>query len=263
MPHPVGAEARNSDERAALIWKRLAEEKKALRCPEGYRWEDVGKDGRRLAELDQKRKDGELTPQEEAEDLHLTARVLSHQNSAEHAEREQLSARLAMLAGKWRGYSIAETEQEEFDRLRLLLRDVVTGPFDEWIMDPVAFPFYLQVCFDARMRGWPEPTVEEAHEMLAAKQSSADIIRMPSCPPGPDPDNVDFPAWLRGEVCYQPWQLRKAAYKRFGKYGSLTFEELSVALIREEEIVWEHELHPYFAWVLKFHDRAAKGGKPL
>lgn len=261
-------------EQRAVLMKKLAEQKKRLRCPEGYRWEDVDRDRHRLNELSQRRKDGELAPQEKAEELHLNARVLAHENSAEHAERaqlfdrqaaerKQLFERLTELSGKWHDYSMIEGEQEQFDSLRSRLHDTARDLSDEPFRDPVSFPFYRQVCLEARMRGQPEPTVEEADELLAAKVSSAETVREPNCPAGPDSDDVDFEAWLRGELTYQPWQLRKAARERFETHHNAQINELVVALVGEEDLVPKHELHPYFVWILKQYDAATKDGKPL
>jgi hypothetical protein len=43
----------------------------------------------------------------------------------------------------------------------------------------------------------------------------------------------------------------------------LKFIELVAGLVCDEEAVPKHELHPYFAWILKLYDRAIKDGKPL
>jgi hypothetical protein len=59
-----------------VLTKRLALAKKSLRCPEIYRWEDLAKDQGRLSQLAAKRKAQGLTPAKDAEEIHLTARVL-------------------------------------------------------------------------------------------------------------------------------------------------------------------------------------------
>ncbi len=96
--------------------------------------------------------------------------------------------------------------------------------------------------------------------MLAAKRSSADIIRDSAKGPKegqPGPEDVDLAAWLRGETRYPPWRLRKASYERFGKYyTALIVPDLVVALVRDEEVVFEDELSPYYAWVLRIYDEA-------
>jgi hypothetical protein len=96
--------------------------------------------------------------------------------------------------------------------------------------------------------------------MLAAKRSSADIIRDPAKLPTerqPGSEDVDFAAWLRGEVCYPAWLLRKAAHARYGGYSRARIvPDLVVALVRDEAVVLEEELSPYYAWVLRTYDEA-------
>ena len=63
--------------------------------------------------------------------------------------------------------------------------------------------------------------------------------------------------WLRGEVRCEPRLLRKAAYARYGKYyRTRIVPELMVALVRDEEVVFEDELSPHFAWVFRIYDEA-------
>jgi hypothetical protein len=240
------------EQQQEVLEKQLALAKKSLRCPETYRWEDLAKDNARLSLLSAKRKAQDLTPVEEAEELHLTARTFSHENSAEHAERERRRDRQNVLYAKWKDYSITEAEQQEFDDLRASLRD--TDP------DPVSWDFDWQLCLEARIRGWQSPTSEDCEKMLAAKGSSADIIRDPAKPPRegpPESEDVDFAAWLRGEVRYPAYLLHKAAYARFGKAHDIPIvPDLVVALVRDEEVVFEDELSPHYAWVLRIYDEA-------
>lgn len=252
-----------------VLIKRLALAKKTLRCADAYRWDDLARDQKRLSKLAAKRKAQGLTPAEDAEQIHLTARAFSHENSAEHAEREhehaereRLRRRRRELYAKWKEYAISRDEQVEFDRLRATLRPTDSGLFG----DPVRLDFHWQLSLEARIRGLAEPTSEEVDKMLAAKESSADIMRDPRRPPKQaprGPEDVDFPAWLRGKVSYQPWLLYKAAAKYYGvKYlhGTIV-PDLMVALVRDEEVVFEHELSPYFAWVLQIYDEELKTGK--
>jgi hypothetical protein len=235
-----------------VLRKRLALAKKSLRCPETYRWEDLAKDQGRLSQLAASRKAQDLTPAEDAEEIHLTARTFSHENSAEHAERQRWRDRLDTLYAKWQDHSITEAEQEEFDVCRAKL-----GNIDS---DPVGWHFHLQLWLEARIRGRPQPTSEDTRKMLAAKGSSADIIRNPAKPPkgGFDSEDVDFAAWLRGEVRYPPWLLRREASARYRKYyaGFPIEPDLMVALVRDEAVVSEDELSPYYAWVLRTYDEA-------
>ena len=252
-----------------VLIKRLALAKEALRCADAYRWDDLAQDEERLFFLAAKRKAQGLTPAEDAEQIHLTARAFSHENSAEHAEREhehaerkQLERRQSELYAKWRHDAISPDEQVEFDRLRATL-----GPTDNGLFgDPVRLDFHLQLSLEARIRGLPEPTSEEVDKMLAAKESSADIMRNPRRPPKQapgGPEDVDFAAWLRGEVSYQPWLLRKAAASTTVLNTSMAPIEpdLMVGLVRDEKVVPEHELSRYFAWVLRIYDEALKAGK--
>jgi hypothetical protein len=242
--------------------KRLAQAKKSLHCPEAYHWDDVAEDQKRLCHLAAKRKAQGLTPAEDAEQIHLTARAFSHENSAEHAERElehiereRLRRRRSDLYEKWRQYAISSDEQAEFDHLRATLR-----PTD----DPIRGEIHDQLSLEAKIRGLPKPTAEEVDKMLAAKASSADMIRKPARPPKQwphGPEDVDLAAWLRGEVSYMPSLLRMAAYPPYGGNSSPVVPDLMVALVRDRELVFEHELAPYFAWVLRIYDEA-KSGKP-
>ena len=185
------------EEQQDVLRKRLAVAKKSLRCPETYRWEDLAKDNGRLSQLAAKREAQGLTPPEDAEEIHLTARTFSHENSAEHTERERRRDRRNALYAKWKDYSITEAEQQEFDDLRASLRDI--DP------DLVRWDFHHQLCLEAQIRGRPSPTSEDFKKMLAAKRSSADIIRDPSKPTKEwqaGSEDVDFAAWLRGEARY-------------------------------------------------------------
>ena len=161
LPHWWTKGEGSYEEQQHVLRKRLAPAKKSLRCPETYRWEDLAKDNGRLSQLAAKREAQGLTPPEDAEEVHLRARTFSHENSAEHAEREGRRDRRNALYAKWKDYSITEEEQQEFDDLRASLRDI--DP------DPVSWDFHRQVCLEARIRGLPEPTPEEVYKMLAAK----------------------------------------------------------------------------------------------
>jgi hypothetical protein len=252
-----------------VLIKRLALAKEALRCADAYRWGDLAQDRKRLSYLAAKRKAQALTPAEDAEQIHLTARAFSHENSAEHAERqhehaerERLWRRQRELYAKWKQYAISPDEQVEFDRLRA----TVSPTDNDWASDPVRWDFHLQLSLEARIRGLPKPTSEEVNKMLAAKESSADIMRNPPRPPKQKPEgpeDVDFAAWLRGEVSYQPWLLSNAAAKYYGsKYLTAPLvPDLMVALVRDKKVVFEHELSRYFAWVLRIYDEALKTGK--
>ena len=259
-----------------VLIKRLALAKEALRCADAYRWDDLAQDKERLFYLAAKRKAQGLTPAEDAEQIHLTARAFSHENSAEHAEREhehaerkhehaerkRLERRRSELYAKWKQYAISPDEQVEFDRLRATLRPTDNGLFG----DPVGLDFHLQLSLEARIRGLPTLTSEEADKMLVAKESSADIMRNPRRPPKEvpaGPEDVDFPAWLRGEVNYPPWLLGKAATKYYGvKYlNGPIVPDLMVALVRDKKVVPEHELSRDFVWVLRIYDEALKAGQ--
>jgi uncharacterized protein YnzC (UPF0291/DUF896 family) len=259
LPHWWTKGEGSYEEQQDVLRKRLALAKKSLRCPETYRWQDLAKDNGRLSQLAAKRKAQGLTPPEDAEEIHLRARTFSHENGAEHAEREGRRDRLDALYAKWKDYSITEAEQQEFDDLRASLRDI--DP------DPVRSDFRGQLFLEARIRGLPEPTPEEADKMLAAKESSADIIRGPAKTPRqwqPGSEDVDFAAWLRGEIRYPPYLLRKAAYARYRNYHNAStpvVPDLVVALVRDQEVVFEDELSPYFARVLQIYDEALNSGK--
>ena len=247
------------EEQQDVLRKRLAVAKKSLRCPETYRWEDLAKDNGRLSQLAAKREAQGLTPPEDAEEIHLTARTFSHENSAEHTERERRRDRRNALYAKWKDYSITEAEQQEFDDLRASLRDI--DP------DLVRWDFHHQLCLEARIRGRPSPTSEDFKKMLAAKRSSADIIR--------DPIEADegVASRLRGRrLCrlaarggpLPDVSLRKAAYARYRNYhitSTPVVPDMMVALVRDQEVVFEDELSPYFAWVLRIYDEALKSGK--
>ncbi len=97
---------------------RLAEAKNSLHCPKAYHWDDLAKDQTRHSDLAEKRQAQGLTPPEDAEEIHLTARIFAHENSAEYAERERLRLRRRELYEKWKQYAISPDEQVEFDHLR-------------------------------------------------------------------------------------------------------------------------------------------------
>jgi transcriptional regulator with XRE-family HTH domain len=293
-------EAKGSYLQPQDLIKRFELAKKSLRCPETYRWDDLAKDHRRLSQLAAKRKAQGLTPLEVAERFHLKARAFSHENSAEHAERErakeqerlsQLAARrkaqsftapevaekihftarafshekaehaerkpwrdrFDALYAKWLDYSITEAEQEEFDVCR-------RANFRDGDGDPVGWHFYHQLWLEAKIRGQPSPTPYDAEKLLAAKRSSADIIRDPAKLPTEQQtssEDVDFAAWLRGEARYPPWLLRKTAFARYGQYSDARIvPNLMVALVRDQAVVLEEELSPYHAWVLRIYDEA-------
>jgi hypothetical protein len=102
--------------------------------------------------------------------------------------------------------------------------------------------------------------------MLAAKETSADIIRNPRRPPKQTPggpEDVDFAAWLCGEVSYPPVLLGKASTKYYGvKYlNAPLVPDPMVALVRDKKVVPEHKLSRDFAWVLQIYDETLKAGK--
>ena len=60
------------------IGKRRAERVARVKFPDGYTSVDRGADRKRLDELNSKRRSGKkLTPEEDAEEAHLTVRVLN------------------------------------------------------------------------------------------------------------------------------------------------------------------------------------------
>jgi hypothetical protein len=268
-----GTTSEGSDKRRRdALTQDLAEAKKLLHCPEGYRWKDLKMDQTRLLELAEIRKVQGLSPEEDAEEIHLTARALSHENSAEHAERESENAKLerlerrrSELCKKWERYEISPDEQKEFDSLRAILRP--TDRKKTWFgaLDPVERHFSQQLRREAWYRGLPEPTTEEIDKLWAEQDSSKDIVRYG--PPEPealpdDPRDLDLAAWLRGEVRYELWRLHKAAYAIYGKYSTLPiYPDLVVALVREQKVVPKRELCPYFAWYLMLYDEGVKNGR--
>jgi hypothetical protein len=259
--------------------KKLTAAKKPLRCPDRYRWEDVARDQQRLNELGKKA--GGRKPPEEAEALHLNARILSHENSEEHAERNRKDAemralreRIGELYWKWVYYEIDDDEQKEFDRLRSVpIARLSIGEFDFSIThpetDPVLDIYHHQLCTEARYRGQPEPSREDVAKLLAAKGSSAEIPRYARWRKGPaekrqPTDEIDFAAWLRGEIAYEPWRMRKAVHERLGTYYPRTIvPELMIGLVRDHKIVPDDELVPYFGWLLRLRDEAIREGRPL
>jgi hypothetical protein len=247
---------------------KFAAEKKALRCSPSYRGEDAKRDWERLRELGDIRNTRVLTPEEDFEETHLTARALSYENSAEYADRKALEdERRALrearnkLYKKWKDYSINETEQQEFDRLRAILNEIDADSVHPNSRDPVYSDFRHQLAMEAKIRGRPEPRPEEIRQQLAEMESSADIIRR-SFPPLPKqapagPQDVDLAAWLRGEVSYPPWLLSKAVP---AEYRNLPIELMMIGLVRNEKLVSELELSPYFSWILYIYNRELKRG---
>jgi hypothetical protein len=66
-------------------------------------------------------------------------------------------------------------------------------------------------------------------------------------------DDVNFESFLRGEVRYQPFQLRMAAKKRYHKNysaGDQFMRSLIEDLVRDEKLIPEDELCPQFKRLL-------------
>jgi hypothetical protein len=243
----------------------FAEEKKKLRCAPTYRGEDSQRDWKRLWELARIREARVLTPQEDDEEIHLTARALSYENSAEYAERQALDDERKALKNernvlrdtrdklykKWRNYNISKIEQQEFDRLRAILNKTDS--------DPVYPDFSHQLYMEARIRGLPVPTPEQTKKRMAEIQSSLHIVHRSFRPPEQDPVgavDVDLAAWLRGEVTYPPWLLHEAA----PEYVDTPIELFMIDLVRNDKLIDELELSPYFAWILWIYDDELKRG---
>jgi hypothetical protein len=268
-----GTTSEGSDKRRRdALTQELAEAKKLLHCPEDYRWKDLKEDQTRLFALAKIRKVQGLSPEEDAEEIHLTARVLSHENSAEHAERESENAQLerlerrrSELCEKWLRHTIGPDEQIEFDRLRAILRPTDRKKSGLSAFDLVESHFSTQLCDEAWYRGLPEPTTEEIEKLFAEKVSSKDIVRYGAPEPEvlpDDPRDLDLAAWLRGEVIYENWRLCVAVKAIYGKYSNLPIKpDLVVALVREQKVVSEGELCPYFAWCLMLYDEGVKNGR--
>jgi hypothetical protein len=242
---------------------KLAEEKKKLRCAPNYGREDVSRDWQRLRHLAQIRKARPLTPEEDAEEIHLTAR----KKTAEYAEREALDNKHRALLEKrdklyekWKDCTLSKNEQQEFDRLRAILNTIDADSVHADFRDPVYSDFSHQLCMEARIRGMPKPSQEEVGKRLAELESSVDIVRQNFRPPKrapAEPKDVDLTAWLRGEVSYPPWLLRKAAPD---KYCNAPIELIMIGLVRDENRVSEFELSAYFAWLLWLYDEELRLG---
>ena len=248
---------------------KLAEEKKTLRCAPTYGGADAKRDRQRLDELAHIRKARVLTAEEDAEEIHLTARALSYENSTEYAEREALRrerdrdrealhATCNELYKKWQDYSISEIEQQEFDRLRAFLNKIDADRILN--RDPVYSDFSHQLCIEAWLRGQPEPSAEETKKRLAEMPSSAEINRRPRRKPedARSPWDVDLAAWLRGEVTYAPWIMRKALPPKYR--GDALDELLMIALVRDEKLVSDLEVPAYSAWILWIYDEELRRG---
>jgi hypothetical protein len=283
LPHRSMKDQDSYLEQRDELEKKIAAARTALRCPDGYRWKDVASDQQRLNELAKKRKAGGLKPPEEAEALHLNARVLSHENSEEQAERNRKDAevralrqRIQALFWKWLYYELNDNEQSEFDRLRSIpmmpranrIEEFMDGVFHR-DTDPVLDTYHHQLCTEARYRGQTEPIRDDVAKLLAAEGSSAGIPRYPRLKKIADGKRqqtaeIDFAAWLRGETLYEPWRLRKAVHERLGIYhGGRIEPDLMIVLVHEYKIVPEKELVPYFRWILRLHEEAIREGRPL
>jgi len=60
-----------------------------------------------------------------------------------------------------------------------------------------------------------------------------------------DEDPIDFEGWLRGDIAYPPYQLKKAALKRFRKRYDRIYPGLVVDLV-EAKLVPREEVSPEF-----------------
>ncbi len=77
-----------------------------------------------------------------------------------------------------------------------------------------------------------EPTIEEDEQDVAGQSAPE--------------DDVNLESWLRGEVKYQPHQLRAAAKKRYHKtYANIP--ELIADLVLDEKLVPEDKVAPHLA----------------
>ena len=79
LPHWWTKGEGSYEQQQDVLRKRLALAKKSLRCAQSYRWEDLAKDERRLSQLAAKRNAQGVTPEEDVEEIHLTARAFSHE----------------------------------------------------------------------------------------------------------------------------------------------------------------------------------------
>lgn len=94
LRHPMSFGARSRAEADVWLRKNLRQRNHHCSCPDGYRYQDREQDHWRLHEFLQNRKARiKLTPQEDAEEIHLTARALPYENGTDHAKREALRGR--------------------------------------------------------------------------------------------------------------------------------------------------------------------------
>jgi hypothetical protein len=144
--------------------------------------------------------------------------------------------------------------------LRAILNTIDADSVHAEFRDPVYSDFSQHLYMEARIRGTPKPSPEEIGKRLAEMESSADIVRQNFRPPKrapAEPKDVDLTAWLRGEVSYPPWLLRKAAPD---KYCNAPIELIMIGLVRDENRVSEFELSAYFAWLLWLYDEELRLG---
>ena len=76
--------------------------------------------------------------------------------------------------------------------------------------------------------------------------------------------DVDFAAWLRGEVNYPPWLLGKASTKYYGvKYlnGPIVPDLMVASRLSATRSRARTRPVADFAWVLRIYDEASKSGK--
>jgi hypothetical protein len=71
-------------------------------------------------------------------------------------------------------------------------------------------------------------------------------------------DDVDFVAWLKGNVNYKPHILRSAAAKRFSRKFDKIVPDMIVDLVRDEYVVPEDQLCDQFKAALQHLDEKLK-----
>jgi hypothetical protein len=243
----VRVEIRKLEARRRVILDRVE-----CPCPATYGVKHNMDDCYRLNHLDNKRRTGKmLTCEEDAEEAHRRIRADIYDSGPEmqaRRRRKQLE-RLAYDEWESRVVKIAEPiemtirERSTLELLRRLYPDVhrVSSRYDlqshdEFKADESAF-----ACEE------PNPSDGYFHASQETPPEIEDNERLNGGRIGTSADEpaVDFEAWLRGTEQYQPFRLREAANKLFGKTFSRVYPDLVIACV-EANILPTEKICPQF-----------------
>ncbi len=208
-------------------------------CPKIYGVKHHADDCSRLNLLSNKRRRGKiLTSQEDAEEAHRQIRADIYDRGPEMRARRRRKQLERLAHDEWESHVVKDPEPIQMTNgerstlvlLRWLYPDRHKVPSREGQQSHEEF----QADRSAFAWGEPNPNDGYFHAYKEAPVGIDDNDRLDGGWIGTnaaDEPAVDFEAWLRGTEQYQPFQLRKAAYKRFGKTFSPVCPDLVIACV--------------------------------